>query len=72
MSLVASFTVERQARLEFLARTIIVLGVIQEFHRYCEALTPIDPRQLEDFLTQNPRPQNLEIFVDKYKKFYIK
>ena len=72
LSLVASFAVERQARLEFLARTMIVPGVIQEFHRYCESLTPIDRRQLEDFLTQNPRPQNLEIFVDKYKKFFLK
>lgn len=72
LSLVASFAIERQARLEFLARTIIVPGVIQEFHRYCEALTPIDPRQLEDFLNQKPRPKNLEIFVDKYKKFFLK
>ncbi|MFN9174911.1 MAG: hypothetical protein ACK58N_10485 [Synechocystis sp.] len=71
LSLVASFAVERQARLEFLARTIIVPGAIQEFHRYCESLIPIDRRQLEDFLIQNPRPQNLEIFVNKYKRFFL-
>lgn len=72
VGLVASFSMEMQARLEFLARNIIVPGAIQEFHRYCEVLTPIDHRQLQDFLNQNPKPQNLEILVNRYKKFFLK
>ncbi len=72
LSLVASYSIERQARLEFLARKIIIPGAIQEFHQYCEERIPINHPQLQDFLDQNPRPQNLEVLVNSYKKFFIK
>jgi hypothetical protein len=72
LSLVASYSIEKQDRLEFLARKIIVPGAIQEFHQYCEERIPIDYSQLQDFLYQNPRPQNLEVLVNSYKKFFLK